>query len=207
MVTARKYRNRASKLVILSIGSRREGNAFDLPVRARSATVLSLRPLCFSVEPSRSAGERDGLQIKGIAQNSCRARFDAHSKRGTESSNPTLGSFGRSKKRQRFCHARRSDKWVLSPVLSPGRACSRHRGRHDKRHAKNATVRVTHRVSEGSYDSRCLGEPEISRAKYHRRRLSCSRTATWGWPSVRLVNPRLCLPHEYLLAFWRKAAT
>src|SRR6516225_12397901 len=84
MVTARKYRNRASKLVILSIGSRREGNAFDLPVRARSATVLSLRPLCFSVEPSRSAGERDGLQIKGIAQNSCRARFDAHSKRGTE---------------------------------------------------------------------------------------------------------------------------
>ena len=156
---------------------------------------------------SRCTGESDGLQIKGIAQNSCRARFDAHSKRGTESSNPTLGSFGRSKKRQRFCHARRSDKWVLSPVLSPGRACSRHRGRHDKRHAKNATVRVTHRVSEGSYDSRCLGEPEISRAKYHRRRLSCSRTATWGWPSVRLVNPRLCLPHEYLLAFWRKAAT
>ena len=92
MLTARKYRNRASKLVILSIGSRREGNAFDLPVRARSATVLSLRPLCFSVEPSRSAGERDGLQIKGIAQNSCRARFDAHSKCGTESSNPPPSS-------------------------------------------------------------------------------------------------------------------
>ena len=32
MLTARKYRNRASKLVILSIGSRRESNAFGLPV-------------------------------------------------------------------------------------------------------------------------------------------------------------------------------
>jgi hypothetical protein len=28
--------------------------------------------------PSPSSGESDGLQIKGIAQNSCRARFDAH---------------------------------------------------------------------------------------------------------------------------------
>src|SRR6516165_12666539 len=60
--------------------------------RARLATVLSLRPLCFSVESSRSAGESDGLQIKGIAQNSCRTRFDAHSKRGTESSNPPPSS-------------------------------------------------------------------------------------------------------------------
>ena len=60
--------------------------------RARLATVLSLRPLCFSVESSRSAGESDGLQIKGIAQNSCRTRFDAHSKRGTESSNPAPSS-------------------------------------------------------------------------------------------------------------------
>ena len=60
--------------------------------RARLATVLSLRPLYFSVEPSRSAGESDGLQIKGIAQNSCRARFDAHSKRGTEVSNPPRSS-------------------------------------------------------------------------------------------------------------------
>ena len=60
--------------------------------RARLATVLSLRPLYFSVEPSRCAGESDGLQIKGIAQNSCRARFDAHSKRGTESSNPPPSS-------------------------------------------------------------------------------------------------------------------
>ena len=32
MLTARKYRNRASKLVILSIGSRLKDNAFDLPV-------------------------------------------------------------------------------------------------------------------------------------------------------------------------------
>jgi len=32
MVTARKYRNRASKPVILSIGSRLKDNAFDLPV-------------------------------------------------------------------------------------------------------------------------------------------------------------------------------
>ena len=32
MLTARKYQNRASKLVILSIGSQREGNAFGLPV-------------------------------------------------------------------------------------------------------------------------------------------------------------------------------
>ena len=32
MLTARKYRNRASKRVILSIGSRLEGNAFDLPL-------------------------------------------------------------------------------------------------------------------------------------------------------------------------------
>src|SRR6516162_9587470 len=92
MLTARKYRNRASKIVILSIGSRLKDNAFDLRFRARLATVLSLRPLCFSVESSRSAGESDGLQIKGIARNSCRARFDAHSKRGTESSNPPPSS-------------------------------------------------------------------------------------------------------------------
>jgi hypothetical protein len=32
MRTARKYRNQASKRVILSIGSRLEGDAFDLPV-------------------------------------------------------------------------------------------------------------------------------------------------------------------------------
>jgi hypothetical protein len=32
MLTARKYRNRASKPVILSIGSRLKDNAFDLPV-------------------------------------------------------------------------------------------------------------------------------------------------------------------------------
>src|SRR5215831_17209496 len=31
MLTARQYRNRPSKRVILSIGSRREGNACDLP--------------------------------------------------------------------------------------------------------------------------------------------------------------------------------
>src|SRR6516162_9256354 len=32
MLTARRYRNQASKPVILSIGSRLKGNAFDLPV-------------------------------------------------------------------------------------------------------------------------------------------------------------------------------
>src|SRR6516165_12053937 len=108
MLTARKYRNRASKIVILSIGSRLKDNAFDLRFRARLATVLSLRPLCFSVESSRSAGESDGLQIKGIAQNSCRAGFDAHSKRGTESSNPPPSSKGSAN--HRFPRARQIDR-------------------------------------------------------------------------------------------------
>ena len=35
MLTARKYRNRASKLVILSVGSRLKDNAFGLPGSAR----------------------------------------------------------------------------------------------------------------------------------------------------------------------------
>ena len=53
--------------------------------RARLATVLSRGIFAFC------------RRIRRIVQNSCRARFDARSKRGTESSNPTLGSFGRSK--------------------------------------------------------------------------------------------------------------
>ena len=62
MLTARKYRNRASKRVTLSIGSRLKGNAFDLPVPCEIGQVLSLRPLSFSVEPySRLAS---GIIIK-----------------------------------------------------------------------------------------------------------------------------------------------
>jgi hypothetical protein len=93
MLTTRKYRKRASKRVILFIGSRLNDNAFDLPVPCEighgfEPSSFMFLPWNLRVPP----GESDGLQIKGLAQNSCRVRFDAHSKRGTESSNPPPSS-------------------------------------------------------------------------------------------------------------------
>jgi hypothetical protein len=56
MLTARKYRNRASKPVILSIGSRLKDNAFDLPVPCEighgfEAFVLYVSPWNLRVPP------------------------------------------------------------------------------------------------------------------------------------------------------------
>ena len=101
MLTAHKYRDRASKRVILSIGSRLKGNAFDLPFPCEighcfePSSFMFLRGTFAFRRRERSgdgpkfrihlpqSGESDGLQIKGIAQNSCRARFDAHKSRAT----------------------------------------------------------------------------------------------------------------------------
>ena len=90
MLTACKHRNQTSKPVILSIGSRLKGNAFDLPVPceighgAEPSSFMFLRGTFAFCRRERSG---DGPKFRihqtdcrsGIAQNSCRARFDAHS--------------------------------------------------------------------------------------------------------------------------------
>ena len=65
MLTARKYRNRASKLVILSIGSRLEGNAFGLPVPWEIGHGLKPSSFIFPVEPySHSADGTDPVTYR-----------------------------------------------------------------------------------------------------------------------------------------------
>jgi hypothetical protein len=59
MLKAREYRNRASKRVILSIGSRLKGNAFDLPVPCEIGHRFESSCFSFSVESLRSAGGSD----------------------------------------------------------------------------------------------------------------------------------------------------
>src|SRR6516162_9534836 len=70
MLTARKYRNRASKLVILSIGSRLRDNAFDLPVPCEighgfepSSFVFLRGIFAFRRRVRRTADQRDSAEL------------------------------------------------------------------------------------------------------------------------------------------------
>jgi hypothetical protein len=82
MLTARKYRDRASKRVILSIGSRLKGNAFDLPVPCEMGHGFEPSSFIFRVEPSRSAGGSDpvtdrsfeSISLKAVSQTDCRSK-------------------------------------------------------------------------------------------------------------------------------------
>src|SRR6516164_8009373 len=107
MPTARKYRNRVSKLVIFSIGSRLKDNAFDLPVPSEIGHGFEPWNLCVLPENQTDSAEL----LPGAVRRSFKAR------NGKFESNSRL--FRPIKKRPGFRHSRRSDKWVLSPVLSP----------------------------------------------------------------------------------------
>src|SRR6516164_3304804 len=92
MLTARKYRNRASKLVILSIGSRLRDNAFDLPVPCEighgfepSSFVFLRGIFAFRRRVRRTADQRDSAELLSDA---VRRSFKA----GNESSNPPPSS-------------------------------------------------------------------------------------------------------------------
>src|SRR6516164_3416051 len=107
MPTARKYRNRVSKLVIFSIGSRLKDNAFDLPVPSEIGHGFEPWNLCVLPENQTDSAEL----LPGAVRRSFKAR------NGKFESNSRL--FRPIKKRPGFRHSRRSDKCVLSPVLSP----------------------------------------------------------------------------------------
>ena len=70
MLTARKYRNRASKLVIFSIGSRLKDNAFDLPVPSEIGHGLEPWNLCVLPENQTDSAEL----LPGAVRRSFKAR-------------------------------------------------------------------------------------------------------------------------------------
>src|SRR6516165_7727872 len=82
MLTARKYQNRASKLVILSIGSRLKDNAFDLPVPCEighgfepSSFMFLSGIFAFRRRVRRTADQRDSAELlSGAVRRSFKAR-------------------------------------------------------------------------------------------------------------------------------------
>ena len=166
MLTACRYRNQSSKTVILSIGSRLKGNSFDLPVPCEigrgfePSSFMFLRGT-FAFGRRERSGDGPKFRIhqtdcrSGIAQNSCRARFDAHSQRNGKFESTSLqrreSANFRSLARCRNAHLTeyRSAKLRVYLLTGPKVDCDRRDGQQKDRKTTGLEL-ICRRISRGS---------------------------------------------------------